>query len=438
MPIIRTKTFSKVFKRGAFELFSLALILSNFTTFGQITATEFIYDEEFLDKDFIEKNFEDGYAGYVDFFKTNLSYPQSSYKNKIEGLQLFYYDIFPADQKIEVTFLTLLDKAIEENIRATAKASFENWKMSGEGPFRIYQPVVYSMLPYYPQTLIGGIPELPIDLPLKFQQMFVLIKSKRIDPDFNLKQENDTIAKSNYEKNVYVRAMKQYEQMAKLNELGYAYDALNEMVRYNPLNKDLLLARIKLEQEIGINRYQAYDATLLGDFVDKSEPLAEKAKSNILARALDSIFVEGHNGITNSFTNYLIYPPSSIRENIQGVLIVEISGSIEKGIGFKAITKLDDDIEKLALAILELNKGKWRLYENDYTLYLPIFFSLNQHYYNQLDGEIEGFTKEFEFPVLEPIKMFSYAYSVDNGENQHLVNYENAKRKVEANMKKNK
>lgn len=146
---IKTNFLETVLKRWTFKLFSIVLIHLHLLSFGQKSTPEFIYDEAFLGKDFLEKNFEGGYVGYTDFFEANLTFPQSSYKSKIEGLQLFYYDIYPSENKVEVTFLTLLDKEIEENIRATVVGSFKHWNLKGEDqdPYRIYQPIVYSMMP---------------------------------------------------------------------------------------------------------------------------------------------------------------------------------------------------------------------------------------------------------------------------------------------------
>jgi hypothetical protein len=442
--LIKTINLSDRAPKGwSFGLFTVVLLYSNLFCLGQQGTPDLIYDEAFLGKEFIEKKFEGGYAGYVDFFEANLTFPQQSYKNQIEGLQLFYYDIYPQEKKIEVTFLTLLDNYIEENIRISVAASFENWNIEGNGPFRIYQPVVYSMLPYFPHTLIGGIPELPVDLPLKFQQMFVLIKSKRIDPDFDLKKENDTTAKSNYQKNVYVRALKQYDQMTKIKELGYSYDALNEMIRYNPFDREFLMARIKLEQALGVNKYQTYDATLLGDFVDQlelkirtNEPLITQRING--PRIIDSVYTDGQAALKNYLNNNLDYPPLSILNKTQGVILIEISGSIKSGLNYEPLTKLDREIEKSVLLALKESSSNWILSDKGFKVYLPIFFSLNHPYTQRLDGNVEGFTSSFNYPFMDGIEMIALESRESRPEPKHIKNYIKIRNKLDFNVERNK
>ena len=400
---------------------------------------EVIYEDNFLNQEFIEANFEDGYAGYTDFFEDQLSFPQKSYKNQVEGLMLFYFEIFPNKDKIEVTFLTRLDEHIEHNIRAAVQTSKPKWSVKGEGPFRVYQPIIYSLLPYYPQTLIGDLPDLPADIPLKFHQMFILIKSKRIDPDFDITTKKDSAEVSENVKKSYVKALAQYEKMMALGEHSHAYEALNPVIRYNPLNKDFLKSRIKLEQDLGLNRFQAYDSRLLSDFVDSLDlrVSSPNVRTNF-SQQLDTLYSEGQNAYEYFMQGNMAYPPSAITKGNQGLVMVAIKYTKASGVEFELLTKIDDDIEKVLQVLYDYNRDKWDKKEQDYILFQPIFFSLNQMYPSQLVNKIPGFKNEFKFPILEPIFSNAYQFPPKQGVDLHLKEYSKAKAKMETNVKKGK
>ncbi len=423
------------------EAYTLLLLMISFVTHGQGQGQqdmELIYDDDFLSKEFIEKNFKGGYSGYVNFFQSNLSFPEESYKNQIEGLQLFYFEVFPTKNSIEVHFLTYLDSRIQKNIKEAVEASKSEWLMTDNGPYRIYQPIVYSLLPYYPQTLIGNLPELPADLPLKFQQMFVLIKSKRIDPDFKLEDQKDTAAISAFAKKAYVRALGQYNKMMQLEESSHAYDALNELIRYNPLNRDFLTSRIKLEQSLGVNKYQAFDSYLLSDFVDaKSTEDSEEPKTTFNS-PLNTLYADGYIGYENFVNNNFGYPISSAKNKIEGTLMVAIHVSATSEVRLEFLTKLDTDMEKMTSYLMNSIKEKWKKEEKDYTLYQPFFFNLKELYPDQLEGNITSFKTSFDFPVLEPIFIIDNQISTKSRQNQHLIGYNKAEEKMDSNLTKGK
>jgi len=409
----------KFSRRYIFSLLITALSMT--ISFGQGQS------ETFLGTDFIAANFEGGHDSYVRFFESKLTYPQKSFKNKIEGLNLFYYDINPAKKSIDVTFLTLLDKDIEKNINATIQASRDYWKMTSGGPFRIYQSVVYSKTPYYPQTFVGDLPELPADLPIKFNELIVKVRGN---------QAETTITEA--QKNEYVKLLNLFEQRLKKKTYRAAYDALCEVIRYNPLNKELLIERIKMEQGLGFNKYQVYDSKLLSDFVDKGNYVTQKTFKPTYDNAMDSIYSDGKIGFQSYVDNNIEYPELSIQNKTQGAVIVAISGSIQDGVTFEFLTKLDNEIESMLIALLEERKDSWKTFKESYTFYQPILFSLNESYPDQFKGQVNGFNLELDQPFLEPAFITAAQDPPNNTEDQHLKAYNKSKGKVDANVKKGK
>jgi len=383
--------------------------------------------EPFLDKDFVEENIEGGYSGYVNFFESKLTYPQKSFKNKIEGLNLFYFEVNPAKKAIAVTFLTLLDKDIEKNIYATVQASRNLWTMKSGSPFRIYQSAVYSKTPYYPQTLVGDLPEIPADLPIKFHQPIVKVRGNQVDGSITEAQKNE-----------YKKVLNLYENRAKKKTYRAAYDALNEVIRYNPLNRELLLARIGLERRLSVNKYQLYDSRLLSDFVDKGNYVTQKSFKPTYDNAMDSIYSDGKIGFHSYIQNNLDYPKLSIENKIQGAVIVAISGSKQTGVKFEFLTRLDDEIESMLTELLVERQDDWKVFDEAYAVYQPIIFSLNEYYPDQFQGQVEGFSMDFKYPFLEPAFITVDQTPPNTKEGQHLLAYNKSKGKVEMNVKKGK
>lgn len=341
-----------------------------------------------LNEDYVNVSFQGGYDAYVKFFQDNLIFPKTSYKSQVEGLMLFYFEITPEKEAIDITFLTLLDEYIEEEIRKTIQQSRPLWKLPAGSTYRFYQPIVYSLLPFYPDVVEGDIPELPGALPDKFLQMLVFIKSRRLTPDFDL-AERDTSNRKGANEDVYVKAEAQYEKMQELKKPRYAYDALNEMIRFNPLEKDFLLARINLEKELGLNKYQAYDAQLLTDFVDGAEKpdsfetrsasftddgtATDYAIGNAFS-VFDTIYNGGQSRFLNEFALYYQLPSIQYISKSSGVLLIEIKSNGEGQIETQLLTSFGSPASKgleNALKVLALN---WKVTREPFHKVLPLFY----------------------------------------------------------------
>lgn len=404
--------------------------LSIYSLFITLLISPFIYGQEqqsFLNEDFVEDNFEGGYSGYTNFFESKLIYPQKSFKNKVEGLNLFYFEVDPTKNEIAVTFLTLLDKDIEKNIYTTIQASRNLWTMKNGGPFRIYQTAVYSKMPYYPQTFIGELPEIPGDLPIKFHPPFVKVIGNQTDASITASQKNE-----------YVELLKIYENRMQKKTYRAAYDALCELIRYNPLNKGFLMERIKLEQSLRINKYQQYDVNLLSDFVDKGNYITRKSFKPTYDNAMDSIYSDGKIGFLSYIQNNIDYPELSIENKIQGAVIIAISGSKKEGVKFEFLTHLDNEIESMLKELLVERQDSWAIFEEPYTFYQPVLFSLNESYPDQFQGQVDAFSLEFEQPFLEAAYITEVQDPSSNSQNQQLSAYNKSKSKVETNVKKGK
>jgi hypothetical protein len=367
----------------------------------------------YLDKQFIENNFEGGYEGYTAYFEKALTFPEKSYKNKVEGLMLFYFVINPSTSKAEVTFLTYLDQYIEDNIKEAVQGSRKLWKMKSNEDFRFYQPIIYSLLPYYPHTLDGDLPELPVALPLKFLQMFALIKSKRINTDFDFEKQDSSKVKPS-DKDTYTKALAVFNSMMERGKPEYAYDALNEAIRYNPLKKEFLMKRIEIENQLRLNRYQNYDVKLLDDFLaNREEEDYESDRvfnfGNISSNALVSpdetssdVLKYGMGAYIEILNSTIQYPISSIKDKMEGAAIVEIKVNPDGTVESKFLTRLNDEMEAILKNVVAATTNQWVIKSEAYSVYQTIFFSLDHSIDRSLSKNLEGYPKTFNLPWLKP------------------------------------
>lgn len=362
--------------------------------FGQKSGSTFISEGDYISKSFIETNFKGGYEGYSRFFEKNLSFPESSYKDQKEGLLLFHFTINPVKKTIKYEFLTLLDPEIEKQIKTFLPQIVNEWNLNEDKEYQIYQPIIYSMLPYYPEAFEGDIPEIPFDLPLKFLQPFVLIKSNRIPNELTL----DLLAEqevSDAKKSYYKRAETAYNQFMQQEDWQSAYQVLNQIIRYNPLNRDYLLSRIALEKKLNIRKYQAYDATLLGDFVDEANneyltlseeqdaiPTFAERMSQSSARTeqmlisntqlIEEYYKGGLDGFVYDFSFY-IKPPA--KRSINGVSFFKISIPPSGDAFIEFLTELDKDVEQNIVKAFEGGKNGWLKRDSTYHQYMACFYT---------------------------------------------------------------
>lgn len=399
-----------------------------------------IYDEPFYDKSFIEDHFEGGFQGYSEFFENNLKFPEQSYKNQIEGLLLFNFTIVPSKQKVEVEFLTLLDKQIESNVREVIEKSFPKWNLTGEVSYKVYQSIVFSLLPYYPQTLKGDLPELPVGLPLKFIQPFILIKSKRLpkEIDKTILEAKDATEK---QQQSYLYAQEMYAKMLELKRPEYAYEFLTQLIRYNPLRTDYLLSRIKLEKELGLNRYQVYDSDLLSDFVDSDafESQSESLSAGTLSEAdleiierevmvdgikrhVDSLYVDGFRAYQRNF-RHGVHTTNLKKIESVGALIYKTKVTKDGEVLVDFLTKLDDAAVESITEGIRYSMFDWKPSQEDYEFVQIVFVNKSSNYEDQLKASVETMPNfPLNLPYLPPMDIITESPS-GNGSEVIRVDY---------------
>jgi hypothetical protein len=194
----------------------------------------------------------------------------------------------------------------------------------------------------------------------------------------------------------------------------YAYDALNEAIRYNPLKKEFLIRRIEIENQLRLNRYQTYDAKLLDDFVAYRvdadyEPDRGINFGNLGYRGLEIPNEASSEVLKNGVAAYfeilnatIQYPVSSIKDKMEGAAIVEVKVNPDGTVESKFLTRLNDEMEAILKNVVTATANQWVIKSEAYSVYQTIFFSLDQSIDRSLSKNLAGYPKTFNLPWLKP------------------------------------
>ncbi len=344
--------------------------------------------------EFIDLTFEGGNAGYMEFFEKNLVYPKVSYQDQIEGLLLFSFTIDTESPEIAFQFYTKLDERIEASVKKTVQASRPKWTIRTPGKYTVFQPIIFSLLPYYPEILEGDLPPIPQALPNKYQQLFVFIKSKRIPEGYSLETSADDAAASEKVKTMYIRTQQAYEKALEAERYETAYRLLNKLIRYNPLDKDYLMKRIELEKKVETREFQAYDAMLLNDFVATMTPLdsyetneayydgpevdlpkpMEHVENNTWT-IMEKVYEGGNRAFLRHFSQYYQLPSVQYLIKTEGVLLIEMKSDLTGQIRARLLNTFNSGVSKgLENALLIMSKN-WKKVDEPFHKILPYYIS---------------------------------------------------------------
>ena len=361
-------------------ILGLACIFFSFNLLGQ-------NNPDHATKEFIELTFEGGNVGYMDYFEANLDFPKISYQDGIEGLLLFSFTIDTEKAAMDFTFFTKLDENIEASVKRTVQSTRSKWTIQTPGKYTVYQPIVFSQLPYYPQTLEGDLPPLPQALPPKYLQLFVLIKSKRIPENFDL-EDTGSGNPSDKEKTVFVRAEQYYEKYLEAGNNERAYRMLNRLIRYQPLKKEYLMKRIELEKALGVNEFQVYDAMLLNDFVATMKPMDsyESTRAAFAGdaygdepdqpgdyRVFQGLYKGGLTRFLGDLALYYALPSIQYVSRSSGVLLIEIKSNAEGQLEASLLTNYDSPVSRGLKNALKVMSFNWHEPDSAIHKIFPIF-----------------------------------------------------------------
>ena len=361
---------------------SLALLSLSLFAYAQVNV---VYEEDDAKTKFIEENFKGGFNGYTKYFQEKLRLPSKSVEDQMEGLLLLNYTINKTKGTANVEFLTLLDKDIEKQVRSVIKGSLPYWNIKDGKSHKFYQPIIYSLMPYYGEELKGDVPEIPLDLPTKFLEPLILVKADRNSKKVAMASLSK-VDVNDPKKSFYFGLQEAYDRFKKKGDKLSSSRVLTQIIKYNPLDKDYLIDRIKLEVARGVNRYQTYDVALLKDFVDTDDNrykgrITESSKSDqsrFKAAAKKTLiadyYVGGMEGFSYDFLRKINYPSASQALGTQGVSLVKFSIPPTGSATATLLTSLDAEIDEMIKNAAEFTNN-WQRRDSTYHEYISFFFS---------------------------------------------------------------
>ncbi|MFT6138388.1 MAG: hypothetical protein ACJAS3_000985 [Roseivirga sp.] len=160
---------------------------------------------------------------------------------------------------------------------------------------------------------------------------------------------------------------------------------LKEGIRYNPLNKEFLIKRIEIENQLRLNRYQTYEVQLLDYFV--ANRVDEDYESdrvfnfgNVGSNTLEipdetstSVFKFGVGAYLEILNFTIQYPVKSFNDKMEGAAIIEIKVNLDGTVESKFLTRLNDEIGAILKNVVTATTNQWIKKSEAYSVYQTIF-----------------------------------------------------------------
>lgn len=119
-------------------------------------------------------------------------------------------------------------------------------------------------------------------------------------------------------------------------------------------------------------------------------------------KLLDSLYLSGFEGYKSGYWNEYVFPNTALKDNVQGIVIIEFSINAQGQVSARFMTKLDDSIQQsLEHFVIEASE-QWLFYGKPYKFYQPVVFNLGDYVIGGLVEAVEEFPKAFGAPFLIP------------------------------------
>lgn len=121
--------------------------------------------------------------------------------------------------------------------------------------------------------------------------------------------------------------------------------------------------------------------------------------------ATDSLYIGGAQAYAVFMMENLRYPQESKRKGNEGLLIYEISVSIEGVVSIRFMTKVDEHVEKMIIPLIQATSDQWLKKSTDYKVYQPVSFSFGYRYYEDFIDKVPNFKIPAGLPYLGEISV---------------------------------
>ncbi|GAB5522760.1 MAG: hypothetical protein Roseis2KO_06320 [Roseivirga sp.] len=212
-----------------------------------------------------DQAFTGGEEAYFKLLRKNVMFSKSTIRNKTQGV-LIYALTLSRQKEVYIKFLTRLDDDIEKSFMRTLNKTEGMWKEVA-GPVTYYHAFYFGI----GKSLSDAMEEEesfkttfqpPWLTPLTLTAKSTVIVtggefSDTTPPPLPSAPSSPDVLRQ------YRRAVSQFNKQMEKGKAKKAYKPLSTAISYNPFNKELIEARIKLSGELGLSDFVETDKALL-------------------------------------------------------------------------------------------------------------------------------------------------------------------------------
>ena len=223
--------------------------------------------------------FRYGKEAYLEKIRV-MNYPREAIMSEKQGTMIFKITITP-EGNMKAMLLTDLGKEINEAVTVLIGSLGDQFLVQPE-EYSIYQTIFFSLHHDYQEafessvegykTSYEGLWMQPTKIGVFMKIRTAVFAGSKARPIGTLNKTTTTrsvgntnlpkIEKEGYQLKNYNSKLKQYEKYVAKGKTKQAYNAVSELILYNPFDIKLIQARRRMEKELGVDTYRAFDVPL--------------------------------------------------------------------------------------------------------------------------------------------------------------------------------
>tara|TARA_R100000005_G_scaffold96604_1_gene85046 strand:- start:2624 stop:3436 length:813 start_codon:yes stop_codon:yes gene_type:complete len=259
-----------------FWLYSLFLLCVSVNVNAGTTTSNF-YSSSLKNSDSDSLIFRYGKEAYLKKIRA-MNYPREAIMSEKQGTMIFKITITP-EGNMKAMLLTDLGKEINEAVTVLIGSLGDQFLVRPE-EYSIYQTIFFSLHNNFQDSFVSEVESFKTEYNgswMESAKIFVMMMSRSSSvPMGTTSGVRKTISASeaptafnvsnkrgaDYQLKNYNSKLKQYEKYVAKGKTKQAYNAVSELILYNPFDIKLIQARRRMEKELGVDTYRSFDVPL--------------------------------------------------------------------------------------------------------------------------------------------------------------------------------
>ncbi|MGW8121472.1 hypothetical protein ACV07N_02345 [Roseivirga echinicomitans] len=211
-----------------------------------------------------------------------MKYPREAVMSEQQGTMIFKITVNP-EGTMKATLLTDLGKEINMEVALLIENISDQFLVQPE-EYSIYQTIFFSLHNDFQEAFEGAVDGFKTEYDGLWMEPFkvhLMMMSRTVStsgaPIGSISSARKTISTSeasrafnvsnkratDYQLKNYNSKLKQYEKHLAKGKTKKAYNAVSDLIRYNPFDIKLIQARRRMEKELEVDTYRAFDIPLV-------------------------------------------------------------------------------------------------------------------------------------------------------------------------------